>query len=78
MIAALQEQALETGAVDADFRGRLTRANKIIFPRLLESIDDLLGLTGIRRDPSVAADCIKHLGSHQRGPCAGVAETATC
>jgi len=78
MIAALQEQALETGAVDADFHWRLMRANKIIFPRLLENIDELLGLTGIRRDLTVTHDCINHLDSHQHGRCAGAAGTATC
>jgi heterodisulfide reductase subunit C len=78
MIAALQEQALATGAVDADFAWRLTRANKIIFPRLLESIDELLALTGIRADLTVATDCIRHLGGPQHGRCARMAETATC
>jgi heterodisulfide reductase subunit C len=78
MIAALQEQALETSAVDADFRWRLARANQLIFPRLLESIDGLLGLTGIRNDPIVARDCIEHLCSPQLSSCARVAEAAIC
>jgi heterodisulfide reductase subunit C len=56
MIAALQEQALATGAVDADFRGRLARADQIIFARLLVHIDELLGLTDVRRDLTVAAE----------------------
>jgi heterodisulfide reductase subunit C len=78
MIEALQVQALATGVVDADFHWRLARANKIIFPRLLESIDELLGLTGRRRDPASVLDCIRQLGSPQHASCAMAAETVTC
>jgi heterodisulfide reductase subunit C len=78
MIAALQEQAVTSGAVDADFQGRLTRANKIIFPRLLKSIDELLGLTGMRRDLTVARDCIQHLIGSGPGCGTKVADTAIC
>jgi hypothetical protein len=64
--------------VDADFQGRLTRANKVIFPRLLKSIDELLGLTGMRRDLTVARECLQHLSGFGPGSGAKVADTATC
>jgi heterodisulfide reductase subunit C len=78
MIAALQEQALASGAVDEGFQERLTRANQIIFSRLLQNIDELLVLTGIPKDPTVCTSCTKHLDSPQCGSLAWLAETATC
>lgn len=78
MIAELQKLALETGAVDADFHWRLARANKLIFSRLLDSIDELLGLTNKLRDLTVAGDCIGQLTSSRHGSCATLAEAAPC
>ena len=74
MIAALQELALETGAVGQDFNWRLKRANKIIFPRLLDGIDELLGLTAIRRDITLDGNGIKHLGNPEHATCASLVE----
>jgi heterodisulfide reductase subunit C len=78
MIAALQGLALETGAVGQDFHWRLNQANKIIFPRLLDEIDKLLGLTAIRRD--IALDCngIKRLGNLADGTCARLVKAGAC
>jgi heterodisulfide reductase subunit C len=41
LISRIQELAVETGAVDIEFRLRLEQANKVIYNRFLEEVDKL-------------------------------------
>lgn len=43
LISRLQELAVETGAVDMEFRLRIEQANKVIYGRFLDEIDTLFG-----------------------------------
>ena len=50
LIEGLIQMAVAEGMVDADFRFRLEKANKIIYSLFLDEIDRLLGLNGYRND----------------------------
>lgn len=50
MIASLRELAVQKGEADADFCLRVRQAQKLIYMRVLDEIDDLLGLPGGNRN----------------------------
>jgi heterodisulfide reductase subunit C len=72
LIGELQQLAIEGDFVDAGIRWRLAQADKIIYPRLLDAVDSLLGLQdgqavrpqALQADKRLAAEFLQHGRAH--------------
>jgi heterodisulfide reductase subunit C len=52
LIRALRQLAIQSGRVDSDLPGRLFEVDRNIYPRLLDEIDQLCGMFGLKPDHS--------------------------
>jgi len=50
MIRFLRDAAVKSGAVDPAFFSRLEQSNRVIYPRFLKVIDELLGISALEND----------------------------